>query len=68
MIDVYKKSLKYAYVLFENTISIIDEIVPVIQNEEEASYHHSSENRFLNERRYFTKEISLKAMKREKYK
>ena len=63
VIDVYKKSLKFAYVLFENTISIIDEIVPIKQNEEEASLHHFSENNLLKERRDFTKEISLKSMK-----
>ena len=54
VIDVYKKSLKFAYVLFENTISIIDEIVPIKQNEEEASLHHFSENNLLKERRDFT--------------
>ena len=63
VIDVYKKSLKFAYVLFENTISIIDEIVPIKQNEEEASLHHFSENNLLKERRDFTKEISFKSMK-----
>ena len=66
VIDVYKKALKYAYVLFENTIPIIDKIIPAKQNEEEASYHLSSENKLLGERRYFTKEISLQAAKEEK--
>ncbi len=64
--DVYKKALKYAYTLFENTIPIIDKIIPVEQNEAESSYHHSSENYLLEERRYFTREISIKTMKEKK--
>jgi len=66
VIDVYKRSLLYAFVLFENTMPIIDKITPRPQDENETIYHSKSENSLLNERRYFTKKISLEIQKENK--
>jgi hypothetical protein len=53
--DVYKRALEYGYVLFKNTIPLIDAIQPRKQDEEVSSYYNSSQNASLGDRRYFTK-------------
>lgn len=53
--DVYKRALEYGYTLFEQTMPILDKISVRAQNENDATYYNASENKFLGERRYFTK-------------
>ena len=60
VIDVYNRALEYGYTLFVNTIGLIDRIVPMKQDENNVIYHGSSDNHLLGDRRYFTREISLK--------
>lgn len=59
VIDVYNRSLSYAKILFEETINIIDDIVPVKQNENEATYYSQQDCDLLEERKNFTRRESL---------
>ncbi len=59
VIDVYKKCLIYGYVLFTETMPLIDTIKPRKQVERDATYYDSSMNAMLNERRHFTKKLSI---------
>ena len=63
--DVYKKAIRYGYTLLENTIPILDEITPRPQDERDVIYHSSKDNHLLKERRFFTKELSLKEMEQK---
>ncbi|HEV2729420.1 MAG TPA: formyltransferase family protein [Terriglobales bacterium] len=58
VIDVYKRSLEYGRILFEQTIPLIDKIKPRQQNHEKASYYSKLENSALEERSNFTREAS----------
>jgi methionyl-tRNA formyltransferase len=58
VIDVYNRALAYGWVLFEQTIPILDRITPRAQDEAEASYHGRSEDHLLGERRGFTRHQS----------
>jgi methionyl-tRNA formyltransferase len=59
VIDVYKRALAYGWVLFEQTIPMIDKIEPRPQNQDEASYYSKIDNRDLAERGNFTRQASL---------
>jgi methionyl-tRNA formyltransferase len=59
VIDVYQRSLEYGYLLFEQTIPILERITPQPQNEDEASYYSREDNERLGERRNFTRAQSL---------
>ena len=59
VIDVYKRSLEYGWVLFCQTMLILDKIVPGPQDERQASYYDAKKRDLLHERRGFTKQESL---------
>ena len=59
VIDVYNRSLSYAKTLFEETINIIDDIIPAKQNENEATYYSQQDYALLEERKNFTRQESL---------
>jgi methionyl-tRNA formyltransferase len=59
VIDVYSRALEYGWVLFCQTIPILDKIVPQPQDERLASYYSARRNNLLCERRDFTKQKSL---------
>jgi len=56
--DVYKRALAYGWILFEQTMSILDKIEVTPQNEHLATYYSAKQNIFLGERRDFTKRAS----------
>jgi len=64
--DVYHKAINYGYVLFKNTIPIIDKIIATNQVDNDSSYHSSADNLLLGDRRYFTKSVSNKINKSKK--
>lgn len=58
VIDVYERALEYGWVLFEQTMPILDRIVARPQDEQHATYYSADENRRLGERRGFTRAVS----------
>lgn len=56
--DVYKRALVYGWILFEQTMSILDKIEATVQNERLATYYSEKQNILLGERRVFTKRAS----------
>jgi methionyl-tRNA formyltransferase len=61
VIDVYKRSLEYGWVLFCQTMPILDKIVPRLQDERQASYYDAKKRDLLHERQGFTKQESIHA-------
>jgi methionyl-tRNA formyltransferase len=59
VIDVYNRALEYGWILFCQTMPILDKIVPRPQDERLASYYSARQNDLLQERRDFTKRESL---------
>ena len=58
--DVYERSLRFASTLFRETMPLLDEIKPRDQDESKASYYSKNDDVRLGERRYFTREESLR--------
>ena len=61
VIDVYRRALAYGYLLFEQTMPILDKISPRRQNEAEATYYTRRDYDRLGDRRDFTREKLLEA-------
>jgi hypothetical protein len=59
VIDVYRRALEYAWVLFQQTMPLLDSITPRAQNESEATYYSRQHDDQLGERRSFTREQSV---------
>src|SRR5215469_584964 len=55
VVDVYKRALAYGWVLFEQTICLIDNIRPQQQNHQKATYYSKYDNLALAERSGFTR-------------
>jgi hypothetical protein len=55
VIDVYRRSLRYGWTLFEQTMPMLDRITPREQDEGHATYYSVADNDRLNERRGFTR-------------
>jgi methionyl-tRNA formyltransferase len=53
--DVYGRALEYAWVLFQQTMPLIDKIRPVPQDESRATYYSRTQDDLLGERRSFTR-------------
>ena len=60
VIDIYKRSLEYAFLLFSYTIPRLDEIKPIDQNHELSTYYSSKDFKNLGDRYTFTKKESTK--------
>lgn len=58
VIDVFNRANDYAFVLFKNTIVLIDKINPRIQDNSKHSYYSKKEDHLLKERSNFTKSQS----------
>ncbi len=58
VIDVYKRALRHAYTLFEQTMPILDRITPVPQDESQATYYNQADRGRLGDRRSFTRALS----------
>jgi len=50
VIDVYNRALKYGWVLFQQTMPLIDKIKPRPQNDSLATYYNAKQNEMLGER------------------
>lgn len=56
--DVYARSLEYGWVLFQQTIPLLDRIVPLPQDHALATYYSADQNHRLGERKSFTRRQS----------
>ncbi len=63
VVDVYRRSLKFGYELFKQTIPNIDQIKPVAQASSEASYYSQMDVAKLGLRSNFTRAMSVEARK-----
>jgi len=59
VIDVYTRALEYGWVLFCQTMPILDKIVPRPQDQRLATYYDAMKDSLLQERRRFTKLQSI---------
>lgn len=65
VIDVYRRALEYGWVLFQQTMPLIDRIEPQPQDPTRATYYSAHQNQLLGERRSFTRHESLNGIARE---
>jgi methionyl-tRNA formyltransferase len=63
VVDVYKRSIEYGWVLLQQTLPLIHTIKPRPQNHADALYYNAKQNDLLGERRSFTKRESLSAVR-----
>jgi methionyl-tRNA formyltransferase len=59
VIDVYMRALEFGWVLFKETIPMLDRIEPRPQDESKATYYSFRDNPLLGERANFTRAQSL---------
>jgi methionyl-tRNA formyltransferase len=59
VIDVYNRAIEYGWVLFKQTIPILDKIIPRPQDESLALCYNKSQDKLLQERKNFTRNESL---------
>jgi len=57
--DVYARAIEYGWVLFQQTIPLIERIEPLPQDNNLSTYYSAKENQLLGERRSFTRQDSL---------
>ena len=62
VIDVYKRSIEYGWILLQQTLPLIHTIQARPQNHAEALYYNAKQNDLLGERRSFTKGDSFHAV------
>ena len=62
VIDVFNRSMVYGYLLFQDTMPILEKIKPKPQDESVATKYYSKDNIKLGARFTFTKRESLKAL------
>mgnify|MGYP006158848885 CR=1 FL=1 len=53
--DVYNRALTYGWTLFEQTMPILDKIIPKIQDESQSTYYSLNDSTKLGNRTNFTK-------------
>lgn len=63
VIDVYARALVFGYALFEQTMPILDQIVPRAQDESKAVYYSRKDAAKLGDRRDFTRKRSQQSEK-----
>lgn len=56
--DVYTRSIEYGWVLFQQTMPILDKITPRLQDESQATYYSRRRNNELGDRRSWTRRES----------
>jgi methionyl-tRNA formyltransferase len=64
VIDVYMRALEYGWVLFKETMPMLDRIEPRPQDESDATYYSFQDNPLLGERASFTRTESPAAASR----
>jgi methionyl-tRNA formyltransferase len=62
VIDVYQRSLKYGWTLFEQTIPLLDQIQAREQLESDATYYGKADNLRLEERSDFTRGCAIQQL------
>jgi methionyl-tRNA formyltransferase len=65
VIDVYRRAIEYGWVLFQQTMPLIDRIEPQAQDPGRATYYSAHQNHLLGDRRGFTRHESLNSIDRE---
>jgi methionyl-tRNA formyltransferase len=60
VIDVYRRSLEFAWTLFTETMPILDRIQPRPQDESEATYYSAADSARLGDRAGFTRAESIR--------
>lgn len=60
VVDVYERALEYGWVLFQQTMPLLDRIVARPQDERAATYYSASDNRLLGDREGFTRELGAR--------
>jgi methionyl-tRNA formyltransferase len=58
--DVYRRALRFGWLLFQETIPMLDSITPRPQDSDRALYYNTEQNALLGDRRYFTRSESSK--------
>jgi hypothetical protein len=58
VVDVYRRSLEYGWILFQQTMPLLDKIEARVQDGAQASYYSKEQDPQLGERRNFTREKS----------
>jgi hypothetical protein len=60
VIDVYERALEYGWILFRQTMPLLDRIVARPQDERLATHYSVSDNRLLGDREGFTRELGAR--------
>ena len=55
--EVYKRATEYAWVLFQQTITILDKINPVPQDNLQSSYYSKEDSKRLGDRLSYNRKI-----------
>jgi methionyl-tRNA formyltransferase len=58
VIDVYRRALEYGWVLFQQTMPLLERIEPRPQDNALSTYYSTNQNHLLDERRSFTRQMS----------
>jgi methionyl-tRNA formyltransferase len=58
VIDVYRRAIEYGWLLFQETMPILDQIVAVPQDESQATYYSAEDSKRLGDRQNFTRALS----------
>lgn len=67
VIDVYKRSIEYGWILFQQTIPLLDKIRSRPQDDSAATYYSTQDNPRLAERSNFTRATSMSAFSLESH-
>ena len=59
--DVYRRALEFGWVLFRETMPLLDDIQAVAQDHASATYYSARDNELLGERRHFTRKLSSRS-------
>lgn len=59
--DVYRRAVEYGYLLFTQTMPLLDRIEPRPQDVSRATYYSAADNDRLGDRRYFTRAESRRS-------
>ncbi|MFH1671315.1 MAG: formyltransferase family protein [Candidatus Portnoybacteria bacterium] len=60
--DVYQRALEYAFVLFKETMPLLEKITPSPQEDSLATYYSEEDSAKLGERKDFTKKLSQRKL------
>lgn len=66
VITVYRRALEYGWILFQQTMPLLDLIEPQAQDHTRATYYSAQQNHLLEERTNFTKAQSLSQLAAER--